>query len=129
MRLATGWAESRGIAPGLSKGRPHDSLNIFLLSVLRQLWARDVFSAVAYSVGAEQEGFAGYLSAEFVSGMERDWMDRRAGVGGEARCTCCGEVTFGGELLCHGSTPIWTDRATETLLLWLNFWDFVELVP
>jgi hypothetical protein len=42
--------------------------------------------------GTEQAGCAGHLSSEPVSGMERDWMDRRAGVGGEERCAGGGEV-------------------------------------
>ena len=63
-------------------GGSYASCTLFLFPVL---WLRhvDVFFAVDHCAGAEQARFASDLSAELVSGMERDRVDRGAGVGGE----------------------------------------------
>ena len=62
------------------------------LPVLR-LWLRDVFFAVDHCPGPKQAGPAGDLLAQPVSGVERNWMVRRADLGGEERCSRDGEVT------------------------------------
>ena len=68
------------------------SLNIFFLPVLR-LAVLDVFPAVDHCIGPQQAGSPRDLSAQLLFGMERDWMVRRADLGGEKRRSCDGEVT------------------------------------
>src|SRR5579864_9200625 len=63
-------------------GGRYGSCTLFIFPVL-QLRHVDVFFAVDRCAGAEQARSAGDLSAEPVSGMERDRVDRGPGVGGE----------------------------------------------
>jgi hypothetical protein len=72
-------------------GGSYGSCTLFLFPVL-QLRHADVFSAVDHCAGAKQARSAGDLSAEPVSRMERDRVDRGGGVGGEERRSRGGEV-------------------------------------
>src|ERR1700741_3092171 len=77
---------------GYKRGGRYDLVAFHLLPVLR-LWVRDVFSAVDHCPGPQQARPASDLPAQSVPGMERHWMDRRAGLGGKERRSRSGEVT------------------------------------
>src|SRR5271157_6197526 len=75
----------------LTRRYEHASHSVFLLPILR-LWVRVLFPAVHYCPGSQQAGHAGDFPAEPLPRLECDWMDRRAGLGGEKRCSRGGEV-------------------------------------
>src|SRR6478752_6657224 len=72
-------------------GGSYGSRTLFLFPDVR-LRHSDVLPAVDRCAGAEQARSAGDLSAELVSGVERDWLDHSADLGGEERRSGGGEV-------------------------------------
>jgi len=86
-----GIPDSLALVSATLLGGCYGSGTLFLFSVLR-LRHVYVLPAVDRCAGAEQARSAGDLSAEPVSGMERDRMDRGDGVGGKERCSGGGEV-------------------------------------
>ena len=78
---------------GYERGGAHDSLDDLFFHFFFGLPFVLYFLPSIIALARSKRDTARDLSAQSFSGMERHWMDRRAGLGGQERRSRDGEVT------------------------------------